>query len=249
MSKLSTVIITKNEWQSIRDCLESIKFSDEIVVFDDYSTDGTLDVVREYTDKVYQHEWMGYGKQKQLAVSKAQGDWILSIDADERVTPELKEEILKIINTPESDFDGFYIPFKFFFLGHLMRFGGCSAEKHLRLFAKRKGTFDEKFIHEGISVYGKTAKLKNHILHYSYKDLEDYFSKFNVYTSLDAQKRFSAGRKASMWHILILPFWTFLSMFVFRLGFLDGFYGFIWAVLSSFYVFAKYVKLRRLHSR
>ncbi len=246
MIKISTIIITKNEEDNIRNCLETVKWADEIIVVDDFSHDKTLDIVREYTGRIYRQEWLGYGRQKQFAVDKATGEWILSIDADERVTSELKSEILDAVKAEE--FCGFYIPFKFFFLGHLMRFGGCGREKHLRLFRKDKGRFDEEAVHEGINVDGELGKLKNYILHFSYKDKEDYFKKFREYTSLDAEKRFNLGKKAGWGHIILLPCWEFISRFIFKLGFLDGVYGLQWALYSAQYVYVKYLKLIRLYN-
>ncbi len=246
MHKISACIITKNEEHNIRECLESVKWADEIIVVDDFSQDKTLDIARGYTDKIYQQAWLGYGPQKQFAVDKANGEWILSIDADERVTPELKDEILNRVKKQGSRTNGFYIPFRFYFLNHLMRFGGCGREKHLRLFRKDKGRFDEKFIHEGIAVEGKIGRLNNYILHFSYKDKVEYFNKLKEYTSLDAQKRFAVEKKALWYHIVLLPAWEFIFKFILKLGFLDGVYGFLWAWFSSYYVFIKYMKLRAL---
>ncbi|MFH1239386.1 MAG: glycosyltransferase family 2 protein, partial [bacterium] len=183
MTNISACIITKNEENDIRDCLESITWADEIILVDDGSTDKTLEIARQFTDKIYQQAWLGYGKQKQLAVDKASGEWILSIDADERVTPELAEEIQLIAHSSSATsasadkqltVNGYEIPFRFYFLNHLMRFGGCGREKHLRLFKKAKGRFDEQAIHEGIMVEGEISQLKNYMLHFSYQDKEEY---------------------------------------------------------------------------
>jgi glycosyltransferase involved in cell wall biosynthesis len=247
MSTISACIITKNEQNDIRDCLESVTWTDEIIVVDDGSTDKTVEIVRQFTDKIYRQAWLGYGRQKQFAVDKASGDWILSIDADERVTPELAEEISERVKGQGSGVKGYYIPFRFYFLNHMMRFGGCGGEKHLRLFRKDKGKFTEEAIHEGIKVEGTIGKLKNHILHFSYQDKEEYFKKLDIYTTLDAAKKFQAGKTTGWMHTSILPVWEFLAKFIFKLGFLDGIYGFYWALYSAQYVYAKYAKLKRLN--
>ncbi|MFH1239262.1 MAG: glycosyltransferase family 2 protein [bacterium] len=255
MTNISACIITKNEENDIRDCLESVTWADEIIVVDDGSTDKTLEIARQFTDKIYQQSWLGYGRQKQSTVDKASGEWILSIDADERVTPELAKEIQLIahsssVTSASADkqltVNGYEIPFRFYFLNHLMRFGGCGGEKHLRLFKKAKGSFSKAAIHEGIEIKGNIGKLKNHMLHFSYQDKEEYFKKLDIYTTLDAEKRFKAGKKAGWKHTTLLPGWEFLVKFIFKLGFLDGVYGFYWALYSSQYVYAKYAKLSRL---
>lgn len=244
MPTISACIITKNEEHNIRDCLESVTWADEVIIVDDYSTDKTLEIAHQYTGKIYRQDWLGYGKQKQFAVDKASGEWVLSIDADERVTPELAEEIKLTVDSSQLTVNGFYIPFNFYFLNHLMRFSGCGGEKHIRLFRKDKGRFSKAAIHEGIEVEGAIGRLKNYMLHFSYQDKEEYFKKLDIYTTLDAEKRFKAGKKAGWGHTTILPVWEFLSKFIFKLGFLDGVYGFYWALYSAQYVYAKYAKLK-----
>jgi glycosyltransferase involved in cell wall biosynthesis len=239
MKGLSVIIIVKNEKDNIRNCLESVKWAQEIVVVDDWSTDSTLEICKEYTDRIYQKKLTSYGEQKQFALDKATGEWVLSIDADEIVTPELKREISAAIN---QKFDGFYIKRRFYFLNHLMRFGGCGREKYLRLFKRNKGRFGEGLVHEKIIVNGKIGQIKGYIIHKSYKDIFHYFEKFNRYTTLAAEQKFKQGKKATLYHFFI-PLLEFFYKFFLKLGFLDGIPGFLWASFSSFYVFTKYAKL------
>lgn len=242
MADISVILITKNEEHEIKACLDSIKWVGEIILVDGFSEDATVSIARKYTDKIYQRKWDGYGSQKQYALEKATGEWILSIDADERVTPELKTEILEFIKSPKQDIAGFNVPYKFYFFGHLMRYGGCSREKHLRFFRRSGSRFTQDSVHEGVHVQGKIDTFKNHIIHNSYKDIDEYFEKFNLYTSLDAEKKFARGMRTSVWRFFICK-WVFLNRYIFKLGFMDGVYGLLWALFSSFYALVKYAKL------
>ncbi len=242
MADISVIIIAKNEESKIEECMKSISWADEIILVDGFSEDATVSITRKYTDKIYQRQWDGYGSQKQFALEKATGEWILSIDADERVTPELKTEILEFIKSPKQGISGFNIPYKFYFLGHLMRYGGCSHEKHLRFFRRSGSRFTQDSVHEGVYVQGRISTFKNHIIHNSYKDIDEYFKKFNLYTSLDAEKKFARGKRISVWRFLIFK-WEFVNRYIFKLGFLDGVYGLLWALFSSFYALVKYAKL------
>ncbi len=243
---LSAVIITCNEEKDIARCLESVKWVDEIVVVDDFSQDRTVEICRRYTDKIFQRKWSGYGEQKNFAFQQCQGDWILSIDADEEASPGLKEEILKItIRYLAENIAGFYIPFRLNFLGKFLRFGGCQREKHLRLFRKGQGKFTVDAVHEKMAVDGKIDNINSPINHYSYDNLEDYFSKLNCYTSLAAINLNNKGKKYYFWQFFLSP-WVFFQKYFLKLGFFDGWAGFLWAILSSIYVFIKYLKLWEL---
>ncbi|MFH1352780.1 MAG: glycosyltransferase family 2 protein [bacterium] len=239
--KLSVIIITKNEKDNIIACLESVKWADEIVVVDTGSSDKTAELCGRYTDKIFFSEWMGFGQLKNFAVQKTTGDWILNIDADERVSGRLRDEIRKVVSCP-SHFDGFYIPFLFYFMGHPMRYGGLGSEKHLRLFKKDKGRFKDDAVHEAVAVSGAVGKLGGFMEHRSYRDLKEYFRKFNFYTSITAEEKHRRGVKFCFFNLFRIPFEIFVR-FVLKLGFLDGVYGFVYAVLSAFYAWVKYIKL------
>lgn len=243
---LSVIVITYNEEDNIARCLESVKWADEIVVVDDFSEDKTVEICHRYTDKIFQRTWNGYGEQKNFAIEKCQGDWVLSIDADEAVTPQLKEEILKVTNRdPARRENGFYIPFRLYFLGKFLRFGGCRREEHLRLFRRDRGKFNINVIHEKLLVKGDIGQLAFPINHYSYDSLKEYFSKLNHYTSLAAFSLKGNGKKFRFWH-LALPLLVFVKKYFLQLGFFDGWAGLVWAGLSSLYVFVKYLKLWEL---
>ncbi len=243
-SKLSVVIITFNEAANIRRTLESVKWADEITVLDSGSTDETVKICREYTDTVFQQEWLGFALQKNAAIERASGDWVLSLDADEPIEAMLAEEIRTIISSSTA-LDGYFIPRKTYFLGTFVRHGGWYPDYNLRLFRKNRGRFEERAVHEAIRVRGRVGKTKNAILHYAYPDLESYLSSINKYSSLAVTVM--AGRgispiKTSWVNIAARPVFTFLLKYVFRLGFLDGKHGLVLNLFHSWYVFAKYAK-------
>lgn len=243
-TKLSVAIITLNEEANIRSTLESIAWADEIVVVDSGSTDRTIAICREYTDKVVHQDWLGFARQKNLAIERASGDWVLSLDADEPVEPALAEEIRGLIAAPEA-LDGYRIPRKTFFLGKQVRYGGWYPDRNLRLFRKGAGRFEERAVHEAIRVQGAVGNTRHAILHYAYPDLASYMSSINKYSSLAvavmAEK--GIGRFKAGWvNILLRPVGTFVIKYVMRLGFLDGKHGLILNLFHSYYVFAKYAK-------
>lgn len=240
MDNLSVIIITCNEEKNILECLEGVKWAEEIVIVDSFSTDKTLQICKKYTNKIIQRRWEGFGFQKQFALEQTSSDWILSIDADERVSEELREEILS--NKNKLDKEGYSIPFKFYWLGKQLRFGGCGNERHIRLFKKEKAKF-QGFIHEKLFIDGEIGYLRNPIIHVSYKNIEDYFNKFNLYSTMVADQKFKEGRKVPFVFQIFASIWNFINRYIFKLGFLDGMPGFLWASFSSFHRLAKYAKL------
>ncbi len=240
-SRLSVVIITKNEEEDIGSCLESVKWADEIIVVDSSSDDGTVEICRRYGSKVFETKYEGYAKKKNFAIEEATGEWVLSLDADERISPELAEEIKEVLRGNGKD-DGYLIPMKFYFFGHWMRYGGLYPKHHLRLFKKEKGRFEERAVHEGVKVKGRVGYLRNPMFHYSYKNLDDYLQKFDRYSTLDALDKAGKQRHGRWYPFLRLPGEFILTYFI-RQGFRDGFPGLLYSVLNAFYVFVKYVKL------
>ena len=243
--KLSVAIITKNEEANLARCLESVSFADEIVLVDSQSTDRTLEIARSFDARVSSIDFKGYGPAKQAAVDKAQGEWILSIDADEEISPALKDEITQLLSgSPTSD--GYTIPRRTNFLGRWIGYSGWYPDRVLRLFRKSNGGFNDAVIHEKIVVRGTVGQLQSDIYHYSYPDLESYFTRSNRYTTIGAQQAYDAHKKFAVTDILFRPFATFVKCYIQGQGFRDGLEGFMIAVLSSVAVFAKYSKLRHL---
>jgi glycosyltransferase involved in cell wall biosynthesis len=242
MSKLSAVVVTLNEEANIVDCLKSVAFADEIVLVDSHSSDSTLELAKRFTDKVYQASFEGYGKLKNYAVSRATGDWVLSIDADERVSPELAGEIKKAIQGMEGCC-GYLIPRRTYFLGRWIMHGGWYPGYVLRLFRKDSGAFNDVLVHECVVVKGRVGRMRGEILHYSDRDLKHYLRKLDHFTDLSAEVLYRNHRKVRMSDLILRPPFMFLKMYVLKCGFLDGMQGLVLSLLSSVHVLLKYVKL------
>jgi glycosyltransferase involved in cell wall biosynthesis len=247
MPRLSAIIITRNEAANIGDCLDSLAFCDERIVVDSESTDGTLLIAREKGARIATHGWKGFGPQKNYALSLAHGDWVLSIDADERVTPELGAEILKAIG--EGKADGFELSRRSSFCGRMMRHSGWFPDRVLRLFRREKSRFTDDLVHERVVCDGKTARLKNPLLHYPVARLEDAIRRMDSYSTLGAEQ-IAPERKISFFTGIAHASFTFLRIYVLRLGFLDGAEGFLLAVANAEGTYYRYMKawLRRRSS-
>lgn len=245
MPLLSVTIITKNEVQRIEACLKSVAWADEIIVVDSGSTDGTLDLCQQYTDKIFVTDWPGYGVQKQRALELATGDWILSLDADERVTPALKEEILTVI--PNTSLDAFDIPFESEYCGKIIRFGDWWKDSQVVLFRRHKGRFTPLLVHEAIEVQGKIGKLTGKIHHTTFPTLSDVLKKMNDYSSLSAEQKHQQGKKGSLIKAISHGIWTFLRGYFLKLGFLDGREGFLLAISNAEGAYYRYLKLMYLN--
>jgi len=239
---LSVAIITLNEEDIIELTLKSIKFADEIVVVDSGSTDGTVELCKKYTDSVTFQKWSGYAAQKNIAIDKCSGDWILTLDADEPLEPALADEIKEIIES-DAGKDGYYIPRKTFFLGKHIKHGGWSPDYTLRLFKRGKGRYEERKVHESLNVEGKKGRTKNSILHYTVRDLAAYAETLDKYSTLAVEEMARSGKlNGAVLDVVIRPLWAFLHKYFFRLGFLDGIHGLIINGYHAFYVFSKYSK-------
>jgi glycosyltransferase involved in cell wall biosynthesis len=248
MTRVSVAIITKDEEANIRECLESVKWADEIVVVDNGSTDHTLNICREYQAQLYQEEWKGYAGQKNSAIAKTLNEWVLSIDADERVTPALRQEIAKII-AEGPDRDGYYIARKNFFLGRWIRRCGWYPDFNLRLFRKSRGKFLERAVHERIAITGKLGYLEHPLEHWTYRSLSDFLTRMDRYSTLAAREMAKEGKRFRFYDALLRPPFTFVQMYILRGGFKEGYLGFILSMLYSFYTLVKYSKLREFQDR
>jgi glycosyltransferase involved in cell wall biosynthesis len=237
---ISVAIVAKNEETNIGDALESVRDFEDIVVVDAFSDDRTVEVSRNYTDRVFQHEWQGYADQKQRAVDYARKEWVLILDADERVTAALRAEMARKME--EGEFSGFYLPRRNFFLGAWICHSGWWPDYTLRFFRKDLSYVESRAVHEKVVVKGKVGYMKEPLDHYSYRTLADYFSKMDVYTSLAASELRGKSRITLLRSMVTNPPIVFLKMFLLRQGFLDGTRGFLLAVLYGFYTFMKYAK-------
>jgi len=243
VATLTVITLTLNEENNIVPCLETVRWADEILVIDSGSTDATLALARTFTHRVFTITWEGYGAARNFALGQATGDWILWLDADERVTPELADEIREILRAIPESVNGYEIARRAYFLGRWIRHCGWYPGRVTRLFRKGKGRFNETRVHEHLHVEGRTLQTRHDLLHLTDPDLQHYLYKFNRYTSLAAEDMVAAGRRFSFADLLFRPPFQFVKMYVLRGGFLDGVEGLILSVLSSAYVFTKYAKL------
>ena len=250
MPPISAIIITKNEEDKIRRCIESLKsFAAEVVVVDSMSSDRTAELCQESGCRVFRREFDGYGNQKQFAAAQAVNDWVLSVDADEVLTPELQEELAGITAAGELPFDAYAIPFSLVYMGKVLKHSGVGNETHLRLFNRNKGRFTASAVHEGIVTSGTIGKLKNRILHYSYKDISHHLEKINIYTSQAAEGLVRKGKRYSHFVIACKFPLSFLTFYIIKGGILDGYPGFVWSYLAAFYTTIKIAKTAELQKR
>lgn len=248
--KLSAVIITYNEIDHIADCIESILFADEIIVVDSFSKDGTWEFLQAHPKiKAIQHPFENFTEQKSFALEQATNNWIYFFDADERVTPSLEKEIISTINDKNAA-DAYWNYRSFMFKNERLYFSGWQTDKVYRLFKKSKCKFvDDRIVHETLKVNGTEGKLKEKLIHYSYKNYEDYKGKMIQYGKLKAIEENYKGKKWTFLHQYLRPTWKFLNHYLMRFGILDGKKGIIISYLNALGVYARYVELKKLGSK
>ncbi|HQS58841.1 MAG: hypothetical protein B7Y56_12440 [Gallionellales bacterium 35-53-114] len=247
MAGLSVIIITKNEALNIRECLESVKWADEIIVVDSGSTDETNAICREFTPHVYSHDWPGFGVQKNRALGYASNDWVLSLDADERVTPGLSAEIE--LTMREGNAQGYEIPRLSSFCGRFMRHSGWYPDYVTRLFLRNKASFTNDLVHERVVVEGAVGRLTHNLLHESFRDLEQLLAKMNHYSSAGAEMLSQKGRDATLSKAIFHGLWAFIRTYFIRAGFLDGAEGFMLAVSTAEGTYYRYAKRLLMQTR
>jgi glycosyltransferase involved in cell wall biosynthesis len=234
----------------MRRCLESVQWCDEIVVIDSGSTDKTLEICREFTGRIYERPWPGFVAQKQFGLEQCRGEWILNLDADEEVSPELKDEILRTIGGDKAkEFNGYLLSRVVFYLNRWWRKGGWYPEYRLRLCRRSATIWGGKDPHEKATVTGKTKRLKGELRHYTYVDMAHQIRSLNNYSSTAARSMFENGKRASLLKLLLNPPARFFKFYLVKRGFREGLPGFIVALLESYYVFMKYAKLWELWRR
>jgi glycosyltransferase involved in cell wall biosynthesis len=240
--RLSVVLVTRNEEERLRACLESVAWADEIVVVDAESEDKTATIAREFTDHVVVRPWPGYAIQKNLAIDLATGDWALSLDADEVVSAELTADIRRVV-AADGPADGYAVPRRNIFWGRWVRHGGLYPDHQVRLFRRTRGRFNARAVHESVSVDGRVERLAGHLEHRSYRDLSDFLARVDRYATLAADEAVAQRRRARVSDLVLRPFGRFLVMYVMRRGFLDGWRGFLLASLYAYYVLIRTAKI------
>jgi glycosyltransferase involved in cell wall biosynthesis len=240
--ELSAVIITKNEADNIADALESVGWIDDIVVVDSGSSDDTVAIARRYTDHVTVRAWEGYGAQKNYASGLAAHDWVLSLDADERVSPELALEIQELMQAGPT-VQGYRIPRTTWHLGRWIRSTDWYPDRQLRLYDRRAARWNARYVHESVAVAGRVGHLRSEIHHLAYRDLSHHLETIDRYTTLAAQQMETDGRHAGWLDLIVHPPLAFFRNYVLRRGIRDGVPGLIISLMNSYYVFLKFAKL------
>ena len=245
---LSVTVIVKNEEKWIRPCLESAVWADEIIVLDSGSTDRTVEICGEFPDKVFETDWPGYGPQKNRALQRASGDWVFSLDADERISAELRSEILSTMADP-GDYVAFKCPRLSNYCGRYMRHSGWWPDYVTRLFRRGHAAFSDDLVHERLVVEGEVGRLGHPLIHEAFPDLEEVLGKVNSYSSAGACMMHRRMEKGSLWRALSHGLWSFIHTYITRLGFLDGREGFMLAVSNAEGTYYRYLKLMLLNEK
>ncbi len=248
-TKITALLITLNEEKHMEKVLENLSFCDEIIVVDSFSTDNTTSIIAKYQHvKLIQREFKNYTDQKQFALEKATHNWVLFMDADERVTPLLKTEILSTINLDNPAAAYFFLR-TFMYKNEVLRFSGWQTDKNYRLFQKSKVKFvKDRIVHETLEVNGTSKTLKNRLIHYSFNSYEEYKGKMIKYGKMKAKEAFYNGKKARWYHSIFRPFWKFVNHYFLRFGFLDGKKGIVISYLNALGVHSRYKELKRLQN-
>ena len=239
---LSVIITTYNEEVNIGACIESVAWADEILVVDSFSTDRTVEIIKTYPVDFQQREYFGSAAQKNWALDRVQHDWVLIVDADERVPTPLACELLSMLNG-EPEANGYYIRRENLFVDKVIRHSGWSTDRVIRLFKRDKGRYPNRRVHADLSVNGPTPELENPFFHYTFRSFDQYFEKFLNYAEWGAAQAYREGRSVGFLAIAGRPAWRFFRTYVLQLGVLDGFHGLVLCLLQSFGVFLKYARL------
>ena len=244
MQPLTVIVPCGNEEAVIEGCLASVGFADEILVVDSFSTDGTLAIARKYTDRILQHEYINSAAQKNWAIPQARHEWVLIVDCDERVTPELAAEIKAILEAPQ--YDGYWIRRRNFMFGKEIRHGTWSTDKVLRLFRRDLGRYENKHVHAEIELDGRVGWFRGKLVHHGFRSLSQYLSKMDRYGAWGALNARDLGLRGTGWRIAVHSLGSFLKSYLLRCGFLDGTEGLIIALMEAYSAFLKYAKLYEL---
>ncbi len=246
MEPLSVAIVCLNEEDRIKQCLESASFADEIVVVDSGSTDRTVEIAREYTGRVFHREWKGWKDQKRWAAEQCSHEWVLTLDADEVVSPELGESIRSVLKDPPTGVYGYTFARRTFYQGRWIRHAGWYPDRKLRLYKKSHASFSGEDPHEVIEINGGAGHLEGDLFHYTYRDFRHHASQLARYAAVNAEEKHKKGVRFKRRDLVLRPPFTFFKTYVLKLGFLDGMPGFVISVMNGYYTFMKYARLWEL---
>jgi glycosyltransferase involved in cell wall biosynthesis len=241
---VTAIIPTFNEAHHIAEAIASVAWCDEVIVVDSFSTDATPELAQSHKTKLFQHEYLSPAEQKNWAIPHAQSEWILFLDADERITEALRKEMEAVLSEPEHE--AYWIYRKNHFMGQEVKYSGWQSDKVIRLFKKGSCTYAPVAVHEEMVCRSSVGMLKERMLHYTYKDFGHYMEKFDRYTTWSAKDRDGRTPKVTLYHLWVKPSFRFFRHYILKLGILDGKVGFIISYLSAYSVFLRYLKLDRI---
>ena len=241
--KISATVITLNEEENLAAALESLSWADEIIVVDSQSTDRTVEIASQFTDRIFIRPWPGYSAQKNFAAGQARHDWVFNLDADERVSPELCKEIQDLKSAGEPAASGFEMPRRTFYLGRWIKHSGWYPDFKVRLYNRGSGRWRGAYVHESVELDGQVERLAGPLLHYTVRNSSDHHLRIDRYTTLAAEDLAAQGKRVTLLSLLVSPFMAFARAYVFRMGFLDGIPGLAIAYFAAQYVFLKGIKL------
>jgi glycosyltransferase involved in cell wall biosynthesis len=239
---VSVYVLTTNNRRTIERCLKSLSWAEELVIVDSFSQDGTYEICKQYTGKLFQKKWMGHRDQYQYAADLTTQDWIMFVDADEEISPELAEEIRTELSGKGKEPDGFFVYRRTYYLGRWIRYGGWYPDGEIRLYRREKGRW-EGGLHAKLAVAGEIGILKNQYLHYTYRDISDQIQTIDRYSKTATKDMADRSKPFRLVHLLFSPPFRFFKDYFLKLGFLDGIPGLIIAVSTAYYAFIKHAKL------
>lgn len=246
--KISACMITYNNARTVEKALQSVSsWADEIIVVDSFSTDSTPEIAKRFSTKFEQRAWPGFRDQYNYCIEQAKNEWVIFLDADEEVSPELAQEIRERLDQEDALYEGYIIHRRTFYLGRWIMHGGWVPDCEIRLFRKSMGEFQGD-LHAHVEAKGRVGELKNLYYHYNYKDIADQIDTINRYSQTAAEDMLLSGKRFSYMDLLLRPPWRFMKEYIIKKGFLDGMPGFVIAVSTMYYVFIKYAKLWELEN-
>jgi glycosyltransferase involved in cell wall biosynthesis len=244
--QISAVIITYNEEKRLEPALKSLSgVVNEIIVVDRYSDDNTVKLAKKYTDRLFQRKWTNFADQKNFANGKARYPWILSLDADERLSPKLRDEIISL-KSQEPECSGFSMPRQVFYLGRWIRHTVWYPDRKIRLFRNDKARWEGEYVHEDLAIDGEVKRLCGPLYHFTYRNIADHMRRINTFSDLGAQKLYAKNKKCRWYHLAFFPFFRFVKSYLLKAGFLDGFAGFVISLLDGYTGFVIYAKLKEI---
>ncbi len=246
MKKITAIIPTFNEEHNIEQAIESVKWADEILVVDSFSTDKTVEIAKNLGARILQREYGNSASQKNWTIPQASHEWIFLLDADERVDSSLEQEVKSIVSNTKEPFQAYWIKRRNFFMGKEVKYSGWQGDKVIRLFKRDLCKYEEKSVHAEVICDGEVGTMKQKLIHYTFKDIHHYLEKWDRYTTWSANDRAARGEQPGWYHFLIKPAFRFFHDYILKGGILDGLTGFILCTLSSASVFMRYLKVRQI---